>query len=475
MVRSPAPQRLTRPTMIVMKFGGSSVANHTQIEKVRAIVEAKRERAPVVVSSAHKGITDALVDAAKAAAKGELTRIDPAGLEPGPGAAALSKRGVFVDPIGRQRTILAELGCPADLLDAFFAELCDLLRGVSLVRELSPRSLDYVSSFGERMSVRALADYFTRNGLPARAHDVWDLGFITDDNFNRARPLAGWEADCREAFAELGDALPVVTGFVGKNRAGDITTVGRNGSDLTAALLGGALGAEEVQIWTDTDGVMTADPSLVDGARNIPAMRFDEAAELAYFGSRVLHPSTLLPAMASDIPVRVLNTNRPEHHGTVIEQKAVENPSVATSIAYKEGQSVVVLRTTRMFGQAGFLAKVFAILGERGVDVDMVSTSEVSVSLTTADRAGLTAAMPELERLGECELHHDRTILAVVGQHLPQRPGIGARILGGVADAGVNVEMISYGVDSINLTMLIADADIDRAVSVLHGMLFEAR
>ncbi|WP_106089473.1 aspartate kinase [Enhygromyxa salina] len=439
--------------MIVMKFGGSSVANRGQIEKVLSIVDSARERAPVVVSSAHKGITDALVNAAKAAAAGELV----------------------TTPIDLQRQLLAQLECPVDLLDDCFGELSDLLRGISLVKELSPRSLDYVSSFGERMSVRAIADFFTRNGLAARAHDVWDLGFITDDAFGRARPLAGWEANCQAAFARLpANEVAVVTGFVGKNREGEITTVGRNGSDLTASLLGGALAAEEVQIWTDTDGVMTADPSVVDGARNIPQMRFDEAAELAYFGSRVLHPSTLLPAMSSDIPVRVLNTNRPAHPGTVIQKVAAPSPNAATSIAYKERQSVLVLRTTRMFGQAGFLARVFEILGRREVDVDMISTSEVSISLTSADRPALEAAADQLATIGKVELRHGKTILAVVGQHLPARPGIGAQVLGAVAGAGVNVEMISYGMDSINFTMLIDDADIGRAVKVLHEMLFAA-
>jgi aspartate kinase len=439
--------------MIVMKFGGSSVANRSQIEKVLGIVRGRVHRRPVVVSSAHKGITDALVNAAKLAAAGELARART--------------------PIERQREVLLELECPPDLLDPFFAELGDLLRGISLVKELSPRSLDYVSSFGERMSVRVIADFFTRQGLRSKAYDVWDLGFVTDSKFGQARPLEGWENDCRAAFERLpSDEIAIVTGFVGKNAAGEITTVGRNGSDLTATLLGAALMVEEVEIWTDTDGVMTADPSVVEGARNIPHMRFDEAAELAYFGSRVLHPSTLLPAMQSNIPVRVLNTNRPDHRGTVIEKETVENPSATTSIAYKERQSVMVLRTTRMFGQSGYLARVFEVLGRHRVDVDMISTSEVSISLTSGDRQGLEAAADELRTLGEITLEHGKTILVVVGQHLPERSGIGARILAGVAGAGVNVEMISYGMDSINFTMLIDDADIGRAVRVLHGILF---
>ncbi|HLT38602.1 MAG TPA: aspartate kinase [Enhygromyxa sp.] len=437
--------------MIIMKFGGSSVANREQIHKVFDIVRSRIDRGPLVVSSAHKGITDALVNAARSTVRGT----------------------VDLTPIERQRQIAAELGCADDLLEPLYEELRDLLRGISLVKELSPRSLDYVSSFGERMSVRAIADYFTRQGLPARAHDVWDLGFVTDSKFGSARPIDGWEQACREAVARLPNGeVAIVTGFVGKNRDGEITTVGRNGSDLTASLLGAALAAEEVQIWSDTDGVMTADPSVVKDSCNIPHMRFDEAAELAYFGSRVLHPSTLLPAMRCEIPVRVLNTNRPEHHGTVIEKSPVQNPNAATSIAYKERQSVLVLRTTRMFGQSGFLAGVFEIVGRHGIDVDVITTSEVSISLTSANRAQLEAAADELRAFGEVELQHGKTILVVVGQHLPERPGLGAGLLHSVAEAGVNVEMVSYGLDSINFTMLIDDADIGKTVKALHSMLF---
>ena len=321
--------------MIVKKFGGSSVANRAQIEKVCAIVKAARDKSPLVVTSAHKGITNALVAAARNAVKGELD----------PGTV-----------IKRQREIAESLGCPEDLLDELYAELRDLLRGLALVKELSPRSLDYISSFGERMSSRCLADFFTRQGLPARAYDVWELGFITDANFGRARPLEGWEVDAAKALAALPpDEVPVVTGFIGKTPDGEITTVGRNGSDLTASLLGAAASADEVQIWSDTDGVLSGDPSVVPGARNIPNMRFDEAAELAYFGSRVLHPSTLLPAVSANIPVRVLNTNRPEHPGTVISaEPPTKSETRATSIAYKEGQSVLTISSTRMFARSGF-------------------------------------------------------------------------------------------------------------------------
>jgi aspartate kinase len=441
--------------MIVMKFGGSSVADRGQIEKVLGIVKARLARRPVVVSSAHKGMTDALIQAARAASAGRLDS-----------AAVLDK----------QRAIAAGLGCPPELLAPFYREIEDLLRGISLVKELSPRSLDYIASFGERMAVRCIADFFSRSGLAARACDVWDLGFVTDSSFGRARPLPGFEARMKAAFAERvpSDIVPIVTGFIGRDQAGDITTVGRNGSDLTATLVAAAIEAEEAQIWSDTDGVMTADPSVVKTAQNIPTMHFDEAAELAYFGSRVLHPSTLLPAMEKGIPVRVLNTNRPEHPGTVIDFNLDSAARAVTCIAYREGQVVLTINSARMFGSVGFLAEVLSVLARHEVVIDVIATSEVSVSMTTDDLQRLSLALPELERFGACEVLHGKTTLVVVGKALPRQKGAAARVLQAMADADVNVAMLSHGMGSINLSMVIDDADIARAVAVLHRSLFEA-
>lgn len=442
--------------MLVMKFGGSSVADRQQIEKVLEIVKGRLPLRPVVVCSAHKGITDALVRAAQ---------------------EALQRHAEMPDVIDLQGEIAASLECPPELLADFFQDISDLVRGISLVRELSPRSLDYISSFGERMAVRCIADFFTRQGLKSQAYDVWDLGFITDDNFGAARPLPGYQERIRQTFAEKvpDDVVPIVTGFIGKTASGEITTLGRNGSDLTAALLGAALKAEEVEIWTDTDGVMTADPSVVPQARNIPRMRFDEAAELAYFGGRVLHPSTLLPAMENNIPVRVLNTNRPDHPGTVIDRLGDEHISGVLSVAYKENQVVLSITAPSMFQQAGFLADVCRVLADHGVVIDVISTSEISVSLTTDRLEPVQKALPELERFGRCELHPNKTVLVVVGRNLVQGKGLGAKILSAVAEAGTNIEMLSYGKNSINLCMVIDDQDINQTVTRLHQVLFESR
>jgi aspartate kinase len=440
--------------MIVMKFGGSSVANREQIEKVMEIVKGRLPRNPVVVSSAHKGMTDALINSAKAAVRREFS---------------------LPDVIDLQSEIAHSLGCPGEILADLFQEVSDLLRGIGLVRELSPRSLDFMASFGERMAVRVIADFFSRHGLAARAYDVWDLGFITDGNFGSARPVADYAIRMQKAFAQLvpPGVVPIVSGFVGKSEQGEITTVGRNGSDLTATLVGAALGAEEVEIWTDTDGVMSADPSVVPLAQNIPLMRFDEAAELSYFGSRVLHPSTLLPAMEKGIPVRVLNTNHPDHPGTVIDHLGDREPQRATSVAYKENQVVLSITATQMLQQAGFLAQAFTILARHEVVVDLISTSEISVWLTTDKLEPVTRALTELESLGQCQVTRGKTVLVVVGAALTKQKGLAMTIMDAMGRAGAGVDMISYGLDSINFSMVVDDADIAKAVPLLHQALFQ--
>ncbi|MCZ7606778.1 MAG: aspartate kinase [Planctomycetota bacterium] len=436
-----------------MKFGGSSVADENQIHKVLEIARSRASRRPVIVSSAHKGITDALLNAGKAAAKGE------------PDAGQI---------VEKQRRVLKGCGCDHDMLDPFFREIEDLLRGISLVREASRRSLDYLAGFGERMSVRVIADYFTRNGMKAEAFDAWDLGFITDENFGGARPLPGYEARMLTEFQRRvgSDVLPVITGFVGKTSGGELTTVGRNGSDFSATCFAAGLGAEECEIWTDTDGVMTADPSLVKDARSIPYMSFAEASELAYYGGRVLHPSTLLPAIKRNIPVRVLNTNRPQHPGTVITEDGGDNPNMVTSIAYKEGQAVITIESTQMLGQPGFLAKVFDVLGREKVDIDMISTSEISVSMTCPGASNLNAAMKALEQFGRVSVVTDKTIVCVVGKNVKKQRGLGARVFTALRDSEVNVEMISQGANKINLSFLIDDADVKKTIPALHDALF---
>ena len=439
--------------MRVMKFGGSSLADGVQVAKVAAIIEGRLKTEPVVVLSAHKGVTDLLIAAAKEAAKGQ------------PDARPV---------VDRQTRIATEIGAELPMLEPFFTELADLLKGISLVREVSPRLLDLVQSFGERMSVRAVAAHLRGRGVRAEAFDAFDLGFITDARFGVARPLPGFEKRARAAYRDrvAPGVVPVITGFVGKTESGDITTVGRNGSDFTASCYAAALGADECQIWTDTDGVMTSDPNLVDIARSIPTMSFAEASELAHHGGRVLHPSTLLPAVEKQIPVRVLNTNHPEHPGTVITQEGGDPLGPITSIAYKKEQCVITIASTRMLGQPGFLARVFAVFGERDVSVDAVSTSEVTVSITCGVDANLSEVIEQLKLHGRVTVTRNKSLVCVVGRAVRTEPGIAARAFGALAEADINVEMISHGSNNTNLSVVIDDTRVDDAVVALHKTFF---
>jgi aspartate kinase len=452
LTRSIAPLLLLA-SMLVMKFGGSSVADAKQIQKVFEIVKGREARTPLVVVSAHKGVTDMLINAARAAASGKAD------------ASAI---------VDRQRKVLEELSLEPSMLDGFFGELEDVLRGISLVREASPRVLDFVQSFGERMSARAIAAAFARRGMNAQAFDAFDLGFVTNEVFGTARPVKGYEHLMRTAYNDRvkPGMVPIVTGFVGKTAKGEITTVGRNGSDYTATVFAAALGAEECEIWTDTDGVMTADPSLIPSARTISRMSFAEASELAQYGGRVLHPSTLLPAVEKNVPVRVLNTNRPDHPGTVITADGGPPTGPITSIAYKERQWVITIENPTMLGQHGFLARVFEIMGRLQVDVDMISTSHISVSMTTPVLKNLDEVVEALSQHGRVTVAKEKTIVSIVGRNVKHQTGLGARIFGSLRDAGVNVEMVSHGANNINIGLLIDDAEIGKAVKSLHGELF---
>ncbi|HVE13885.1 MAG TPA: aspartate kinase, partial [Elusimicrobiota bacterium] len=280
-----------------MKFGGSSVRGAEPIRRVIEIVRGRLARKPVVVVSAMRGTTDALIALGQDLARGSAYRL-----------GAIRQEHLKA---------VADLGLEPRIVERELAELEALAKGVAMVRELSPRSWDAMVSFGERLSARIIAAAFAKAGIAARAHDAFDAGMLTDDRFGAARPLPEADAAIRKALGKPKE-LAVVTGYIGKTKGGEVTTLGRNGSDYTATILGAALGAEEVEIWTDVDGVMTADPALVGGARSLKRLSFAEASELAYYGGRVLHPATLLPAVRKGIPIRVLNTFRPGAPGTVI-------------------------------------------------------------------------------------------------------------------------------------------------------------
>ncbi len=434
--------------MIVMKFGGAAVGSAERIRQVCEIVRERVELKPLVVVSAHAGVTDALVELADRAPVGDT---DTSVVEE------------------QHRRILADLALPEDLLVPLMRELRDLVRGIKLVGEATPQARDHLMSFGERCSVRTLAAYFTSCGLNATAVDAYELGLRSDSRFGRARPVPD-DGRIAERLAAI-QGLPIVTGFIAKDGHGNITTLGRNGSDYSAALFGCALGAEEIQMWKDVDGVMTADPDMVPNPRRIEVMSFDEASELAYFGW-VLHPATILPAMEQSIPVRILNFSRPDVRGTVILPTYEEPGNAIRAIVHKRGMHLLTLLSPRMLAQYGFLAKVFEAAARHEVDVDLVSTSEVSITMTLLPGAGVEAFRADLEKIGEVTLTRDHAMICVVGHGILLQTGVAASVFVTLAEVGVRVRAISQGAVKVNIALVVPEADLSRAVVALHERFF---
>jgi len=442
--------------MIVMKFGGSSVADAPSMREVAALVEAARARSPLVVLSATARTTDQLFEAATRAEAGDL-------------AAALALHGALVR---RHRELALDLmpALPPELAAAMTelaGELDLLLRGVALLKELSPRSLDAIASLGERFSTRILAAFLGVAWVDARTV------MRTDAAFGCARPLQGeFEALAASRLAPLlGPGQVVVTqGYIGATAGGLTTTLGRGGSDFSAALFGAALGAEDIQIWTDVEGVLTCDPRVVPEAQPIAELSFAEAAELAAFGAKVLHPATIQPAVDKGIAVTVRHTRRPQGRFTTITAE-VRTGRPVTALAHRGPVTVLTVTSARMLNQSGFLARLFDVFARHKVSVDLIATAEVSVSLTVEADAPLDELLADLATFANVGVAPDRAIVAVVGERLKHTPGITGVAFGALMD--INVEMISMGANEINLSLVVRAEQARMAVQRLHKALIE--
>jgi len=446
-----------------MKFGGTSVGSAERIRGVAALVRDRRHRHPVVVVSALSGVTDRLLQAARLAVER-----DP-GTDQAIQAIAVRHREVLGElfPAGPVRERLETH------VDAVMRELQTVCTGVQYLGELTPRSLDAVSGMGERLSSEIVAATFVEQGMPSRAVDARTL-IVTDENFGRATPqLDETEARVQETLRPLVETgtVPVVTGFIGSTRKGVGTTLGRGGSDWSASILGAALPAEEIQIWTDVDGMMTVDPRVVPGARTIPEVTFEEAAELAYFGAKVLHPATIKPAVEMGIPVWILNSMKPDAPGTLIAQSAPGDEGEPRAIAFKKGISVILISQPRMLMAYGFVARVFEVFNRHRTPVDLIATSEVSISLTVDDPETLPALQPDLAELGEVQVLRRMAIVSLVGRGFVRRAGLAARVFQALRD--VNVVMISFGASEVNLSFVVSQDEAETAVRLLHREFFE--
>ncbi|MDD2716662.1 MAG: aspartate kinase, partial [Candidatus Wallbacteria bacterium] len=339
---------------------------------------------------------------------------------------------------------------------------------------LSKRMQDNIASFGERFSARIVAANLNRLGVNAKPYDSYDIGFVTDDNFTEAEILPETYLNLRKGFI-FHDHIPVVTGFIAKNLSGNLTTLGRGGSDYSASILGAALDAVEIQIWTDVTGVKTADPRIVPEARTIEMMSFSEASELAYFGAKVLHPKTILPAVAKNIPVRVLNTYEPENPGTLIvrEWKNI-TPGKVRAISCKKNIKTISMTSSRMLNAFGFLERLFSVFARNNVVVDVISTSEVSVSATVERNTDTDILRFELEKYADVTVEDEKAIICVIGDGLKSRSTeVASGIFHCLAESGIyRVEMISQGASEINITFVVDLKVADNIVKKLHEQFF---
>jgi len=447
--------------MIVMKFGGSSVESAAAIERVARIVKAREERRPVVVVSAMGKTTNNLLALANAAIEG--------------------KRGEYIrqlheirDYHSREARRVVPLADRTELdrtLDEHFQELTELVKGLAVLGELTPRSIDAISSYGERLSSYIVTLAFRHFGMKAEHVDSRDV-IVTDRRHTHAAP------NFPETYARLARTIPpiaahsvvVMGGFIASTEDGVTTTLGRGGSDFTASIVGAGILAEEIQIWTDVDGMLTADPTILPGGHRVKSISFAEAAELAYFGAKVLHPATVVPAIEKNIAVLILNSRRPEVTGTRITSQSVPCANVVKSIACKRQITMVNIHSTRMLMAHGFLHRIFEIFNRYETPVDMVATSEVSVSLTIDTVKHIDCILGELRQFAEATVEHDGVIVCLVGENIRYTPGVARRVFNSLD--GINIRMISQGASLLNLSFVVAEADLVRTVEALHAEFF---
>lgn len=448
--------------MIVMKFGGTSVQDAAALRTVCSIVGREKARTPLVVVSACSGVTDVLIEIAHLAGTGNLSEA----------RKAFSKLRQRHESIA-DNLLSSEAHVAKETLSEQFSELESLVMATCGRSSIGPRDLDSIVAYGELWSSALLTLALLESGAPAQLVDARSV-MITDDE-SPANPLPDFLGPKARSIVlpVLQEGTIVVTqGFIGSTTDGKTTTLGRGGSDFSASLLGAALGAEEIQIWTDVDGILTADPSVVPEARLIDSMTFQEAAELAYFGAKVLHPGTILPAVRREIPVRVLNSKHPGVGTLITRRTAAPAEGIVKSIAYKEGITTVTIQSTRKLMNYGFLARVFSIFEKHRKNIDVVATSEVGVSLTVDNRSNLSEIVDEFSGLADVRVEHQKAVLCVVGETIKYAQGIAGRVFMALSDAGVNIELISHGGSEINLTFVIAEQQVQAAVKALHEEFF---
>ncbi|MBI9099253.1 MAG: aspartate kinase [Spirochaetaceae bacterium] len=444
--------------MIVLKFGGTSVENCEKIDRVLDIANSQIDRAPVLVFSAMGKTTNKIEDIIEHAVIGDR-----------------DKANILVDQIKEMHLktageflsggILAST--QADIND-LISQLSSLVKGLSLLHECSPRSRDALLSFGELLSTRIIASRAMERGIKTELIDARSF-LITDENFNAAIPLLDKidEAIGEKVFPEP-LKLIVTQGFISSTENGVTTTLGRGGSDYSSTLIGSSLSAQEVQIWTDVDGIMTSDPRYVKGAKTINSITYSEAGELAFFGAKVVHPATIQPAVRQQIPVLVKNTLNPEGPGTsilpVVDDRGVK------AITGKRDITVVSITSSKMLNAYGFLKNIFTIFDRYKTPVDLISTSEVSVSMTIENPEHVDNIVRELEEMGTASVEYKKAIICLVGQELWKDSVFVSRVFGSLN--GTPIRMISLGASDTNLSIVVPENKLNETIQSLHDEFF---
>ncbi|MCA1615218.1 MAG: lysine-sensitive aspartokinase 3 [Acidobacteria bacterium] len=455
----------TRIRPLVLKFGGTSLEDAPAMARAADIVSARKHLSPVVVVSAMSKVTDALLAA--------FTRAAAAG---GDADAALDLLAPhFARHLDAAQSLVAagEVESFSAAVGAARLELAALLREAAAGAR--PRALlqDAVVAHGERLSSTLFSAVLRAHGLASETVDARRCVITNDEHTCAAPAAAETERRTRAALEPLlaASIAPVLGGFIGSTHAGETTTLGRGGSDYSAAVFGAALSASEIQIWTDVTGVLTADPRVVAAARTVPRMSYAEAAELAYFGAKVLHPKTILPAVVRGIPVRICNSRRPGARDTVIYFEPEATTRTVKAIAHKTGVSIVHVTSARMLGAYGFLRQLFEVFERHRTIVDVVTTSEVSVSMSVEGAGALDAILADLRPFAATVVERGRAIICVVGEGLRWTPGIAGRVFSTISD--INVLLISQGASNVNLTFAVEEARAVEAVRRLHAAFFE--
>jgi aspartate kinase len=455
-----------RNNIVVMKFGGTSVEDATAIARTIGIVIGRQRSGlnPIVVVSAMSKVTDALLASAAAAHAGRGDR------EP---SLEISSRLRIRHIETAARLVSGDnLAALHRSIDTHFDALDELLRGIAAVGELTVRTSDLIVSYGERLSSLIIAAAFAEQGHESTHVDARQI-IRTDKHYGKAAPdEPAIEQALLAHILPLIDSgiVPVMGGFIGSSPEGETTTLGRGGSDYTAALVGGGLHAGAIEIWTDVNGIMTTDPRIVPEALRVKTISFEEAAELAYFGAKVLHPATILPAVQKNIPVLVLNSRNPENEGTRITAIAPSCSSPFKCIAAKKKLTIIDIVASRMLLAHGFLKMVFDVFDKHHCAIDMVSTSEVSISVTVDSKEALPAICAELSQIADVKYESNKALICLVGEDIRGHAGIAAQVFTAVSH--VNIRMISQGASEINMSFMINEEDVEEAVRSLHRKFF---